>query len=142
MERTYTESDIAEIAQQIVGELPVFEDQATVLALQGDLGAGKTTLTKALAQLLGVQEAVASPTFVIAKFYPASSYGFESMVHVDAYRIESEDELAPLGWSRLLQQPKTLLIVEWPEKISQSLPDYKQHFIIEHVGEERHIKKL
>ncbi|MDB5254887.1 MAG: hypothetical protein JWL92_263 [Candidatus Nomurabacteria bacterium] len=142
MERTYQESEIPEIAEEILSSLIPSGHGATVLALQGDLGAGKTTITKSLATLLGVQETVVSPTFVIAKYYQTSNALFETMVHVDAYRIESLDELGPLNWERLLQQPKTLVIVEWPEKIEGALPSNIQHFLITHNGDQRTIKKL
>ncbi len=142
MERTYQESEIPEIAQEILSLLVPSEREATVLALQGDLGAGKTTVTKSLAALLGVQETVVSPTFVIAKFYEPTKGKFENLVHVDAYRIESLDELGPLGWEQILKRPKTLVIIEWPEKIEDALPDNKHHFLITHTGDQRTIKKL
>jgi tRNA threonylcarbamoyladenosine biosynthesis protein TsaE len=142
MERTYQESDIPEIAQQMLATLAPSEHGATIVALEGNLGAGKTTVTKSIAALLGVQETVVSPTFVIAKFYPTVHDTFETLVHVDAYRIESLDELGPLGWEKLLQQPKTLIIVEWPEKIAGALPDNTHHFIITHSGDQRTIKQL
>lgn len=141
MDRLYTETESNEIVEQIRGVLPQAEHHATVLALQGDLGAGKTTLTKHLAKLLGVAETVVSPTFVIAKFYE-TAIDFDQLVHIDAYRIESLDELGPLGWEALLQQPKTLVIVEWPEKIMDALPAEKIHFAITHEGEQRRIKQL
>ncbi|MDB5188841.1 MAG: hypothetical protein JWM92_439 [Candidatus Nomurabacteria bacterium] len=141
MDRLYTESDTADIAREILGLLKN-GDRATVLALQGDLGAGKTTLTKVLAEQLGVQETVVSPTFVIAKFYDTPIGAFERMAHIDAYRIESLDELGPLGWETLLQQPDTLVIVEWPEKITDALPQEKIHFAITHEGEQRRIKQI
>jgi tRNA threonylcarbamoyladenosine biosynthesis protein TsaE len=150
MEATYTEADTQAIAELVLAELVSFNTGATILALQGDLGAGKTTLTKAIAELLGVTETVVSPTFVIAKYYDigelqpgeTSATGFERLVHIDAYRIEDLNELGPLGWEHLLKNPRTLVIVEWPEKIADALPDNKQHFIITHSGEQRTIKKL
>ncbi len=142
MERTYLESETEDIAKELLALMTPSVTGATVLALQGDLGAGKTTLTKSLAALLGVQDTVVSPTFVIAKFYPTVSDWFEGVVHIDAYRIEQLDELGPLGWDRILQQPKTLVVIEWPEKISGSLPDDRHHFVISHAGDQRTIKKL
>lgn len=131
-----------DIAGEIAGLLKASGAGATVLALQGDLGAGKTTLTKALAQKLGVTETVVSPTFVIAKFYPATEQDFETVVHMDAYRIESLDELAPLGWKALLQRPNTLIVIEWPEKIARGLPAERLHFAISHEGNQRRITRV
>jgi len=141
-ERIYNEADTAAIAAEILAVINSSDDGATVLALQGDLGAGKTTLTKALAAQLGVVETVVSPTFVIAKYYQTSGTDFDTLVHMDAYRIESLDELVPLGWDALLKQPKTLLIVEWPEKIIGALPDGRHHVVIKHDGEQRNITSL
>ncbi len=147
MEKTYAEEDTTAIAQEVLSWLSPSETGATVLALQGDLGAGKTTLTKTIAKLLEVQETVVSPTFVIAKFYEPlrNAQGlrpFERIAHLDAYRIESIDELIPLGWEKIIQEPHTLVIVEWPERIAEALPVQTQYFAISHDGEQRTIKKL
>jgi tRNA threonylcarbamoyladenosine biosynthesis protein TsaE len=141
MERLYTEADTADIAREILKGLAPSDTEATVLALQGDLGAGKTTLTKAIAAELGISETVVSPTFVIAKFYDAPHEGFASLVHMDAYRIEAIDELGPLGWEQTLKQPKTLVIVEWPEKIAGALPSNTHQFSIAHSGDQRTIRQ-
>ncbi len=141
MERTYIESDTAAIAKEILSLLAPNNAGATVVAVEGDLGAGKTTLTKALAHELGVAETVVSPTFVIAKFYPTNHASFDTLVHMDAYRIESLDELGPLGWETVLQQPRTLVIVEWPEKISDAIPEDHYHFAISHDGDQRSISR-
>ncbi len=139
--QTYTEDQIDQIAGTILQGLEASDQHATVLALQGDLGAGKTTLTKALAKQLGIQETVISPTFVIAKFYEPA-HTFERLAHLDAYRIEDTNELVPLGWEQLVQQPKTLVIVEWPERIADALPDHVQTFAISHEDDKRTIKKI
>jgi tRNA threonylcarbamoyladenosine biosynthesis protein TsaE len=141
MNEDYTEEKLPVIADTILCMLDSRPDGATVLALEGDLGAGKTTLTKTIATLLGVQETVVSPTFVIAKFYTPTKGLFTHFVHIDAYRIESIDELKPLGFERLLQQPNTLIIVEWPERIKDTLPANTEWFSIRHAEEGRHISQ-
>jgi tRNA threonylcarbamoyladenosine biosynthesis protein TsaE len=138
---SYSEDHIPTVADYVLSVIEASDTGATVIGLQGDLGAGKTTLTKAVAQKLGVAETVVSPTFVIAKFYEASNT-FKQVVHIDAYRIEDVQELVPLGWDRMLQQPRTLIIVEWPERIKNALPSSAQQFIITHEGEKRSIKKI
>ena len=141
MQEVYQESEVSEIASKIMLSLVPEPSKATVVGLVGDLGAGKTTLVKELAKILGIKETVVSPTFVVAKFYQAHKVGFENLVHIDAYRIENDSELDPLGWDEILEKPKTLVVIEWPEIIKQRLPKDTQMFTISHHGEIRHIKK-
>lgn len=99
------------------------ETHATVLGLSGELGAGKTAFVKSFAKALGVIESVPSPTFVIARFYPIKKHSrFTQLVHIDAYRIESLDELRPLGWEKLLNEKTNLIVVEWPENMKEKFP--------------------
>lgn len=103
---------------------------ATVMALQGDLGAGKTTFTQQLARELGIDEVLQSPTYVLMKSYPISFKNpypgiegrFDKLVHIDAYRLEKPEEFAALRPATFLQDPKALVVVEWPEKIAGQLP--------------------
>src|SRR4051812_39309494 len=81
-----------------------------VISLVGDLGAGKTTFTKALLKAAGVRKRVTSPTFGIISEYQVSKKTF---LHVDLYRIESADEFEALGISQTWQQPDTIYIIEW-----------------------------
>lgn len=98
------------------------KSSATVLALSGDLGAGKTTFTQQLAAKLGVDETVTSPTFVVMKKYPLEHSHFDTVVHVDAYRLESVAELAPLHFAAELSEPRSLIVIEWAERINAALP--------------------
>lgn len=103
---------------------------STVVGLSGDLGAGKTTFSKCVAARLGVKEVVTSPTFGIQKQYKAhgaDNFGpqaqiFKEFVHIDAYRIEDLREVETLRFVELFQKPKTLIFIEWPEKIEEVLP--------------------
>lgn len=98
-------------------------DTATVIALSGDLGAGKTTFVQILAKELGVKEVVNSPTFSIIKKYPINSHlPYKNLVHMDAYRLEGLSELKPLGLFEILADPKSLVCIEWAEKIKDILP--------------------
>jgi tRNA threonylcarbamoyladenosine biosynthesis protein TsaE len=101
---------------------PIAPNGPTCIGLSGELGAGKTALTQALAKILRVKEHVTSPTFVIAKSYPASHPRFKTLIHIDAYRIESKKELEHIGWEEMLTKPETLIVVEWPERIEDALP--------------------
>ncbi len=111
---------------KIIGDILTWfnESQQTnlVLALQGDLGAGKTTFTQELSKQLGVEEVVNSPTFTIMKQYDVTSPQFDSLIHIDAYRLETETETKPLYFTELFQQPKSIICIEWPEIIANVLP--------------------
>jgi tRNA threonylcarbamoyladenosine biosynthesis protein TsaE len=97
-------------------------DRAVVIALHGDLGAGKTTFVQTLARSLGIAETVTSPTFVIMKEYETTHATFAKLIHIDAYRIEDIDEMRPLGFFARLGELQTVICVEWAERIAELLP--------------------
>jgi tRNA threonylcarbamoyladenosine biosynthesis protein TsaE len=93
-------------------------DQALMLWLSGELGAGKTTLAAATIQSLGIEEAVRSPSYALIEIYQGSAW---QAVHVDLYRLQAGAELEQLGL-RDLFVARTLLLVEWPERAFGALP--------------------
>lgn len=97
-----------------------------VIAFHGDLGAGKTTLAKGIAQGLGIGEPVISPTYTIISEYP----GRLRLVHIDAYRLSGEEEFAQTGGQDLLGMPGTLSLVEWSERVEELLPRERQRISI------------
>lgn len=97
---------------------------ATVLALSGDLGTGKTTFVQTLARQLGIVETVTSPTFAIMKRYEATHPTWRSLVHIDAYRIESIDEMEVLRFREVLEENSTMICIEWPERIQALVPEH------------------
>lgn len=92
---------------------------ATLITLSGELGAGKTAFTKALAKAFGIEEHVTSPTFVLEKIYklPEGKL-FKRLAHIDAYRLKDGSELAALGFDELMSDSETLVILEWPEMVA------------------------
>ncbi|MGI6373794.1 MAG: tRNA (adenosine(37)-N6)-threonylcarbamoyltransferase complex ATPase subunit type 1 TsaE [Patescibacteria group bacterium] len=93
------------------------------LALQGNLGAGKTKFLQGLASGLGVVDIVNSPTFNILKLYPVvNNAQVDHFCHIDAYRLNSEEDLISLGVEEFLADPKTIVAVEWAEKIDNLWP--------------------
>ena len=91
----------------------------TVIALIGDLGAGKTTLTKAIAEGLGITEPITSPTFTIVQEYHS---GRLPLYHFDVYRIDDPDEMYELGYEDYFYGDG-VSVVEWADKIEDLLPE-------------------
>jgi len=111
-----TLADLQEIARKILNAYP--EDR--VFAFYGDLGAGKTTLIKALCQVLGVKEEVTSPSFAIINEYDAG--GIDLIYHFDFYRIKKLVEVMDIGYEEYLYSGYYCFL-EWADKIEELLPD-------------------
>ncbi len=88
-----------------------------VVALIGDLGAGKTTLTQAIAHGMGITEAVTSPTFALAQEYP----GRTPLFHFDPYRLDSAEAFADIGFDEYFERGG-VIVIEWADKIAMLLP--------------------
>ena len=97
-------------------------NKAFVVGLYGDLGSGKTAFTQAVAQALGINEPITSPTFVIEKVYPLKNTTFTHLIHIDAYRLDTPQELARLGWGEIISNPDNIILIEWPEKVASIMP--------------------
>jgi len=121
LDRGHTEPELEKEAETMAKGLAPGE-RASVIALFGDLGAGKTTFTKSFAKALGVEESVTSPTFVIEKRYPLSKEGFTTFIHIDAYRLDDADELRKLHWQEDVSDPRNVIVIEWADKVEQLLP--------------------
>jgi tRNA threonylcarbamoyladenosine biosynthesis protein TsaE len=109
-----------------------------VIALVGDLGAGKTTLTQGLMQGLGYQEEVTSPTFPLVQEYRG---GRLEVFHFDFYRVENGDELLDLGWDDYLDR-KGVMIVEWPNLHPDLLPKNTRWLKLSHVEKGRMVETV
>lgn len=106
------------IAKELVSKI----SQGTVIALYGDLGSGKTTFTKELANALGVARPVQSPTFVLMREYALTQRGLSMLYHLDLYRLTSY-ESDELGLLELFQDSSALVVIEWADKIKDMLPE-------------------
>jgi tRNA threonylcarbamoyladenosine biosynthesis protein TsaE len=115
-------AETQKLAAEWVASLTPRED-ALVVGLYGNLGAGKTSFTQAVAKALGVTDNVNSPTFVIEKIYETKHPIFKRLVHIDAYRLESASELQVLKFEELISNPNNLILIEWPEKAAEILPE-------------------
>src|SRR6185312_14306581 len=100
--------------------------KARVVGLVGDLGAGKTAFSQAVGEILGVEESIQSPTFLIEKIYELKDARWKHLIHIDAYRLEKSDELISLGWEKIVSEPENLILVEWADRIQNILPEDTQ----------------
>ncbi len=116
------------LAQQISAEL----QPGDVLCLEGDLGAGKTTFTQGLAAALGVSGRVTSPTFCIVQEHRSPT---TLLVHMDLYRLTSEEDVLAIGWEDYLAEG-AILVVEWPSRAGSLIPPSARHISFHHLGEE------
>ena len=103
-----------------------------VVALHGDLGAGKTTLTRGLVQALcGADEEVPSPTYTLVQSYEGPEF---PIWHFDLYRMNTPDEVMELGWD---ETQDGVALIEWPERAGRHLPTMRLDLTLEMVGEQR-----
>lgn len=133
-------SDMQEFAKEFLNTIQP-NNGATILCLQGDLGAGKTTFTQQIAKIFNIKDHITSPTFILQKKYEIKSSPFTNLeqisqiIHMDMYRIEDVKELESLGFRELLKDPKNLLIIEWPEKVAEAIPKVSYMISFEFVDE-------
>ncbi len=116
--------DTQKFASDFISDLSPSTNRATVVGLYGNLGAGKTTLTQSIARVLGISETVTSPTFVIEKIYELTDKKFTHLIHIDAYRLEKSEELLHLGWQDIISDPHNLILIEWPERVADIMPEH------------------
>ena len=119
-----SEKDTIEIATKLAKKLKGGE----ILALEGDLGAGKTIFTKGLGKVFGIMQHITSPTFVLMKIYRIENkeYRIKNLVHVDCYRLEEPQELFYLGLEEYINKRDTIVVIEWADKIKKYLEKFKK----------------
>ena len=125
MELTYTLNQIEETARAVVEAI----QGKQLFAFYGQMGAGKTTLIKAICQELGVTEEVNSPTFAIINEYEGTK---GVIYHFDFYRIKKLDEVYDMGYEDYFYSG-ALCFIEWPELVEEVLPGDAVKVIIEEV---------
>ena len=111
-----SEEETANLAMRLAAQLR----PGDVVCLRGDLGAGKTTFTRALVAALGSPAPVSSPTFTLVHEYQG---GRLLVWHVDAYRLRNADDTADIGLDEVFLTGEGLVVIEWPERIEAALPD-------------------
>jgi tRNA threonylcarbamoyladenosine biosynthesis protein TsaE len=116
MQWHYTLDELPDIARQLLFTY----GGKRVYALEGELGAGKTTLVAEMCRQLGVSEPTSSPTFSIANSYPTPE---GDILHLDAYRLDSVEEALAAGLEEQIADARYAVFVEWPAVLEPLLPD-------------------
>ncbi|MEK7211300.1 MAG: tRNA (adenosine(37)-N6)-threonylcarbamoyltransferase complex ATPase subunit type 1 TsaE [Patescibacteria group bacterium] len=129
---TISEKETFKLAKRFAKSLKGGE----VVALYGDLGAGKTVFVRGLAAGLGVKDIVKSPTFVIMKCFRGEKL---NLCHIDAYRLQTGVELEDIGAMDFFGKPKVVTVIEWAERIPELLekPAKIIKVRIEHLKKEK-----
>lgn len=131
-----------DFAKDFAAKLPKTPGKtAHLVALSGNLGAGKTTFVQAVAKALGVTETVQSPTFIFVRPHPIPGgflglwrrTPFTKLVHIDLYRMHPTDS-DTIGLREYLDDPKNLVMLEWPENLPENLPPFAERLEFEVVG--------
>lgn len=112
---THTPEETIELGKKIGSKLK----KGDVIAMQGTLAAGKTTITKGIAQALGISDTITSPTFCLISEY----YGKMPLYHMDVYRLEGGEDFVNLGTDDMIYGDG-VSIIEWSEKIMDELPKH------------------
>jgi tRNA threonylcarbamoyladenosine biosynthesis protein TsaE len=119
-------------------ELGARLEAPAIITLEGDLGAGKTTLAQAIARGYGVRDAVTSPTFAIVHEYHAPR---APVFHLDLYRLSGPHQLANIGWDDAISS-NAILLVEWPDRAAGQLPPATHAITLAHVPGKPDIRSM
>lgn len=128
---TKSPSETKQAAKKVLELLRDRRERPLILALEGELGSGKTTFIQGLARALGIREKIQSPTFVLMKVYNLDSKEsprlrsentFLRFVHVDAYRIERLAEARHLGLEDIFKDRDAIVVIEWADRIKKFIP--------------------
>jgi tRNA threonylcarbamoyladenosine biosynthesis protein TsaE len=109
---SYSPEETIEIGKQIGRKIA----NPIIFSLEGDLGSGKTLLTKGVAKGLGIEELITSPSYTLANEYENGRF---PLIHIDLYRLKDMDELLELGWESWLRQ-NAVLIIEWGDRFDKN----------------------
>jgi len=103
-----------------------------VVLLEGELGAGKTSLVRGLASGLGIDHReISSPTFTIVHEH---EFPGGTLYHIDAYRLSGVEELETIAWDAIVDDPQGIVVCEWPQRIAAAVGDGTIRMLLRHVG--------
>ncbi len=138
----YSSSSLAD-TQIIANSIATTLHGGDVVLLSGEMGSGKTSLSKGIAQALGITDEVTSPTFALMNTYtlPEPKNGIKTLIHIDTYRFKTAQEFIDIGALDYLGDPETLCLIEWPEHIQDVLPKGK-YMLIKIQADDQNKRKI
>ena len=123
---------------------PADRGKAVVIALEGELGAGKTVFVRGIAKALKLTAKIKSPTFNLMKKYKIETNGKRQEVkylyHIDCYRLRDHRDLKALGIKEILNDPKNIVFIEWSDRVKKILPKNHIKIHIDHI--DKNTRKL
>lgn len=126
---------VAGLLAEKICQQPLPRRCSLVVALEGELGAGKTTFVKGFAKALGVKNKISSPTFVLMKSYNLKSATYNKLFHIDTYRLKDHGDLIQLGIKEIISNPKNLVLIEWSDRVKKILPKSYIKIHMDHINE-------
>ena len=135
---TKSEKEMIELGEKLAASFK----PGDIILLEGNLGAGKTTISKGVAKYFGVKKNITSPTFTLMNVYELRTKNSElrTLVHIDTYRLEDEQKLIEIGVEDYLGALDTVCLIEWPEKLNKLLKNKTiKKITIEHLDNGRKI---
>ncbi|OGM96810.1 MAG: tRNA (adenosine(37)-N6)-threonylcarbamoyltransferase complex ATPase subunit type 1 TsaE [Candidatus Yanofskybacteria bacterium RIFCSPHIGHO2_01_FULL_39_44] len=129
------------LAKFLKNNPPAGRNKSVVIALEGELGAGKTTFTKGLAKALGIKKKIKSPTFTLVKSYkiPTTYYKLVTisyLYHIDCYRLKNYKDLLPLGIKEIISRSENIVLIEWSDRVKEILPKKHIKIHIDHIDKD------
>ena len=120
--RSFSSEETKSFSGKLAKKLAAGKKNATIFALTGELGVGKTTFVQGFFKGLGLKRTPSSPTFIIMRRTTLRHKKFKNIFHIDAYRIKKTTNLAPLEFEKIFHDPQNIVLIEWAENIKKILP--------------------
>lgn len=142
---------IAKILAEEIKRMAISGKGALVIALDGELGAGKTTFAQGFVAGLGIKEKITSPTFLIMKkielhkhLLKTKNYKLKAryLYHLDCYRLKNEKDLIDLGIKNILAEPENIVLIEWAQKIKKILPKNIIKIEFKYLSDKKRVLKI
>lgn len=137
---TYSEKETKDLAKKLAATWQIHH-KGKILALIGELGAGKTTFIQGFAKGLGIKEKIISPTFVLIRQHKVPDTT-KTLYHIDLYRLDYVKYLEQLGLEEIWSNPNNVVLIEWAEKVEEFLPKGAVRIHIKKEGDQKRLIRI